>query len=654
MKRMRLTYLLVFLISAVSAVAQSSLSTNQNRLNSMNSHMDPNMRPTPADSLNNEVEIISLPPKLYMWKVSEELGNIIPIDADTTRLQFQNTNLVEGMNGHYNYLGNLGAPRLSRIYFDREGYGQSLFLAPFDEFVTKPQEHYFTNSNIPYTNISYYRAGNKINGEERFKSYFTVNVNKQLAFGFNFDYLYGRGFYNNQSTSFLKSGLFGSYVDDKYQAHIVYNVFNMKMAENGGITDDRYITDPDEMSNRTINTSSIPTRLSATWNDNKHFYVYLTHRYNLGFYRDILVDPNSTDSIPQTVEEFVPVTSIIHTAKIERSRHRFATKDNASLFPEPIINWGGTGSKDTTTYVGLKNTVGIALLEGFNKYAKAGLTAYISHKLNKYQLMDRDSITRMNYTEHEVFVGGELSKKEGQLLHYRAIGEFGIAGEALSQFNLKGDIDFNFRLGKDTVNLIARGSVTNTLPAFYMRHYHSNYYWWDNDNMDNEFKTRIEGELNIDRWGTNLQAGIENIKNYTYFDYQAKPAQYSSNIQVLTARLNQKLNLGILHFDNEVIWQKSSNMGILPLPDLSLYSNLYLDAKLAKKVLSVQLGVDMRYFTKYYAPTYSPGIQQFHLQSNNVDERIELGGYPIINVYANLHLKRTLVCWPGLSDFVCK
>ena len=34
--------------------------------------------------------------------------------------------------------------------------------------------------------------------------------------------------------------------------------------------------------------------------------------------------------------------------------------------------------------------------------------------------------------------------------------------------------------------------------------------------MDKEFRTRVEGELNISRWGTNLRAGVENIKNYTW------------------------------------------------------------------------------------------------------------------------------------------
>ena len=337
-------------------------------------------------------------------------------------------------------------------------------------------------------------------------------------------------------------------------------------------------------------------------------------------------------------EEFVPVTSFIHTIKVERTRHQFTSaQETEGQYPNTYFN--EVGSRDSTTAFSVKNVFGIALLEGFNKYAKAGLTAYISHKFSRYELMD--TLSRTNFDEQEIFVGGEIAKRQGKTLHYNVNGEVGIMDKALGQFRVNADLDLNFRLWKDTVNFYARGYVSNTLPSFYMRHYHSNHYYWDHDNMDKEFRTRVEGELNINRWKTNLRAGVENIKNYTYFNQSAMPAQESGNIQVLSATLKQDFRLGILHLDNEVTWQKSSNETVLPLPQLSLYHNLYLLAKIAKKVLTVQIGADVRYFTKYNAPAYTPAIQQFHLQAS--DDQVEIGGYPIVNVYANLHLKRTRI-----------
>ena len=697
MRRIVLTYIFLSVIGIWGAMAQNTLNPMNNR-DRFGNQIDPNTQPDNLeDSTNTEIQ--SLPPKLYMWKLSETLGNRTIIPADTASLNFQSTNLVEGMFGHYNYLGNLGSPRLSRLFFEREESEPTIFMAPFSSFFTRPDQVLFTNSNVPYTNLTYYKAGNKVNGEERFKSYFSVNVNKQLAFGFNIDYLYGRGYYQNQSTSHFNAGLFGSYIGEKYQVQAVYNNFFLKMNENGGIADDQYITRPENMSGgkKEYESTTIPVKLEQSSNRNKDFYIYLTQRYRLGFTRRVrntqegkptvsapkassspsseaeisasnndIALPNDSiasksvstlaaanDSLPSVStadndslfeEEFVPVTSFIHTLKVERSRHQFRSgSEPEGFFPEDYKLYKNY-SNDSTTAFSVKNVFGIALLEGFNKYAKAGLTAYISHKFSRYDLMNTDTLTdmrRIRYTEQEIFLGGELAKREGKLLHYNVNGEVGLVDKAIGQFRVNANLDLNFRLWKDTVNFYARGYVSNTLPSFYMRHYHSNHYNWDNDNMDKEFRTRVEGELNISRWGTNLHAGVENIKNYTYFNQSALPEQNGGNIQVLSATLKQDFRLGVFHLDNEVTWQKTSNETVLPLPQLSLYHNFYILAKLAKKVLTVQLGADVRYFTKYNAPAYAPGVQQFHLQPT--DDLVEIGGYPIVNVYANLHLKRTRI-----------
>ena len=53
----------------------------------------------------------------------------------------------------------------------------------------------------------------------------------------------------------------------------------------------------------------------------------------------------------------------------------------------------------------------------------------------------------------------------------------------------------------------------------------------------------------------------------------------------------------------------------------------------------MQLGADVRFFTKYTAPDYAPALGQF-VQQNQAD-KVEIGGYPFVNVYLNAHLKRT-------------
>ena len=77
----------------------------------------------------------------------------------------------------------------------------------------------------------------------------------------------------------------------------------------------------------------------------------------------------------------------------------------------------------------------------------------------------------------------------------------------------------------------------------------------------------------------------------------------------------------------------------LPVPALNVYTNLYLRFKVAR-VLAVDLGGDLRYFTKYAAPDYSPALGQYTIQDNGA-ANVETGNYPIVNVYANMHLKHT-------------
>ena len=650
-------------ISAQNSISSSLGSSASGR--SLGTH-DRNGNPIDTTAVT---DASTIPIGLYQWKVTRRLGNIVPIPVDTLHAGFQNTNDPAGPTGQYNYLGNLGSPRMSRIFFDRKEESQFFFTDPYDQSVLRPEDVTFTNTFSPYTNLTYYKSFHNRNSEERFKSYFAVNANKKLGFGFYIDYLYGRGMYNNQSTAFFNGGLFASYRGDKYDMHFIFNNDNLKMRENGGITDDRYITDPLDMAEgkKQYESTDIPTVLNKVWNHNTSYHAFLTHRYNLGFYKekvDSLTNnkkPEVNDSIEST-REFVPVTSFIHTLELDFNGRKYITQDDAQNRQYFEHIYFGNDSIDQNRRTSVRNTFGISLREGFNKWAKAGLTAFLTHEYRDFTLPDSTDVPNQriikHYKENVVYVGGELLKEQGKLLHYKVLGEFAVAGEDAGQFRLEGNGDLNLNLLGDSVRLDVNAYIKNLNPIFYYRNFHSKHYWWDNSDLSKIMRTRVEGKLNFNRLGTTLRAGVENIKNYTYlantsvpvtnsngeiisFKNNAAVRQYSGNIQVFTAMLQQKLKFGIFHLDGEVAYQKSSEQSILPLPELSAYGNLYLHAGLVKNVLQVSLGADVRYFTKYNAPDYSPVIGQFYLQ--NPESTIAIGGCPMVNVYANLHWKRTRI-----------
>lgn len=657
----KILFFTMLLLLSITASAQLGNIQNQySQLGSSASGVDRNKYDRNGNPIDSTAvnDASTVPVSLYSWTIDERLGTVSNVPVDTLQYMFQNSNDTGGETGHYNYLGNLGSPRLSRIFFEREDNNQFIFTDPYDFTVRKPKDIIYTNTKSPFTNLTYYKQGDGRYGEERFKSYFAVNANKRLGVGFFIDYTYGRGKYAHQSTALFNGGLFASYRGNHYDMHMSFVNENLKVAENGGITDDRYITNPIDMAEgkKQYSTSEIPTNLSEIWNKNTGYHGFLTHRYNLGFYRDNTNPNDTTDT-----KEFVPVTSFVHTLKLDFSKRKYISYDaeqNQAYFNN---NYLLNDSTDRTDYVAVKNTLGISLREGFNKWAKAGLTAFVSHEYRKFTLTDTTATPNERiytpYVENTISVGGQLLKEQGKMLHYNVIGEIAVLGEDAGQFTLEGNGDLNFRLFNDTVRFMANAYIKNLNPTFYYRHFHSKHYWWDNEDLSKIMRTRIEGKLAIDRWKTELRVGVENIKNYTYFDNTSvkytdeqdavsykndlKVSQFGGNIQVFSAMLRQDFKLGILHLDNEVIYQKSSNEDILPLPELSLYHNLYLRFGLAKRVLSIDMGADVRYFTSYYAPDYSPAMGQFYLQ--NKETRVKIGNYPLVNAYINMHLKRTRI-----------
>ena len=608
------------------------------------------------------IDASTIPIGLSCWKIDRQFGNMTEVPVDTLQHDFQNTNDTGGPTGHYTYLGNLGSPRISHIFFERKDPEQFFFLDPYDFTVIEPEDVVYTNTKSPFTNLTYYKQGGSSDGEERFKAYFAVNANKRLGFGFNIDYVYGRGKYMNQSTALFNGDLFAYYLGDKYNMHFSFINDNLKVAENGGIVDDRYVTRPLDMAEggKVYANDEIPTNLSQVWNHNTGYHAFLTHRYNVGFYRE---NPDAKDTV--NTEVFVPVTSFLHTLKVDINRRQYISYDETQNQQYFQNNYLTDVQRDKTEQLAVKNTFGISLREGFNKWAKAGLTAFMSHEYRRFTMTDTIARTPgqripTDYVENTISVGGQLIKEQGQTLHYNVMGKIALVGEDAGQFQIQGKGDLNFRLFSDTVRLEANAYIKNLNPIFYYRHFHSKHYWWDNDDLSKIMRTRLEGKLSVDRWKTQLKAGVENIKNYTYLDntsvkytetssdkevttYKNDVAvrQNSGNIQVFSAALRQDFKLGIFHLDNEITYQKSSNQDVLPLPELTLYHNLYIKFGLAKKVLQIEMGADVRYFTQYYAPDYAPAIGQFYLQ--NKETRYKLGGYPLLNGYINLHLKRTRI-----------
>ena len=247
----------------------------------------------PNDSSERGKKPKEVPVDVVAWTIDPIFGRREPVDVDTLQHDFQNKAYPEGLHGEYNSLGNIGSPRESRIFMERPFQHDFPFITNMDQFIESPEDYKYYNTKSPYVNLSYDWCGTKTTGYDNFKGIYTNNAGKRFNFGGIFHYMYGQGYYDNQHTAFMNGTGWASYVNDHYDLHLHYSHYDMKLEENGGISDDNYITNPESMSRRFSN-DDIPTRLNSTWSRQNHDILTLNHRYHLGFRRVEEIDSVTT------------------------------------------------------------------------------------------------------------------------------------------------------------------------------------------------------------------------------------------------------------------------------------------------------------------------------------------------------------------------
>lgn len=593
-----------------------------------------------------------------VWTLTSPLGLHKTAEFDTLPYNYQQRFIPSLASGTYATTGNYGAEGQTQIFFDRPSVSQFFFKDALSRWLPNISELQFYNVYTPFTQLSYNTGGSKQTTQDHLKVKFAGNANRRVGIGANLDYIYSKGSYANQADKDFIFGFTGYYRGDRYEMQAFYNHWNMLNKENGGITDALYITDPAQLQGGVskIEPKSIPVNLSAAHSRITGQQLYINQAYNVGYWREEAVN----DTLSRNV--YVPMSKFIWTLDYSSDHHLFLNSkaDDAIKFWDNTY-YNSTKTRDDTRYWQLSNTVGIQLIEGFRKWVKFGLSAYATYTMRHATSGTIESEQSGSYTgeltplpssmpqrkgtENLLYIGAQLTKLHGSLINYFIDGKLGLSGEAVGDIDINGHISSRFRMLGDTVNISALGHFRNTSQPFLINNYISNHFIWHND-FGKTRSFRAAGELLIPWTRTTLNAGVENIQNYVYFDPQSLPKQYTGSIQVFSASLDQRLRFGIWNWDNALTLQTTSNADILPLPLLSIYSNMYLSFT-AFNVLHVQLGIDCNWYSAYYAPSYQPATMSFHTQHDT-----KVGNYPFMDAYVNCKLKkvRFYVMWSHFNQ----
>ena len=598
------------------------------------------------------LETAYLPDSLYYkrlvaWKHDRYFNRVEPFVWDTTfNYHFHDyPYLKEDIGG--TSLGMTGSAVQTYNFFKREDPRSTVsYYAPYESWTYTPSSIPMFNTKTPYTELAYY--GNILNSEttsnDDIRIFTTQNIVPALNVALEFKTYGGAGILQNSKARNKTAFATANYLGKRYLAHggIIWNSVNR--AENGGLTDLNMVRD-------------------TTVKDVRELSVYLTTATNKYTKRTVFFDQSVR--IP-----FSFIEDLKHRGDTAYVRKDSLNKDLTSVFLGTSSEWSvynkmySDNNLDQTAKAFYNNTFYINPLKSADSLHTMRLDNRVFLRFQPWH--ENAVVSKVEggvgdrYQSHyDIRPGSYLYKQksakwnsvyayagaEGRLSRYfewDALGELNFAGHDAGDFFLQGQAKISvFPFRRDSlspISLTARFETDLKEPDFYEQYMYANHYMWDND-FSKTSTTRIQGSLDFPKWKIYASAGYALLANNIYHDSLGVIRQNKEAMSVLTAALRKDFHLGILRMENSVLFQVSSNEEVVPLPRLAANLRWYLQFPVVREdVLKMQIGVDARYNTKWYAPGFNPVSGSFYNQREE-----QYGETPLFDIFMNLQWKQACV-----------
>ena len=592
--------------------------------------------------------------KMKAFQFQDGYSRLKETRVDTSFADYETYNPVLKKSLSAQTLGNLGTSTQSNDYFQRSfDSNEFLFMRNFKDYGKWPADIHFYNTTKPFTLLEYGQwFVNRPKGESWLKVFHTQNVNPSLNWGFSYNSISSQGKYLNQEAKDNNLNFFASYNIDRYDLWFTVGKNKFKNQENGGLLFPTDIENPD------LKPENLPVWLDGTTAETKNSFGVIAHQYKFGKWI-------KQQDKKEEFQKFITRFALMHTLEYtDNSRHFEEVEPNPSFdFTDgrgKVYFYGSDhtpyikGITGTTTLPSTQDNSGMRRITNMF-YLKAveapdrkftfGKQAYIGNDLIKVfyprerliytpgQMMPPLGLTQSDKLTN-TFVGGSIFRTEGKFWNWSAMGRYYIQGYRAGDFELSGQIDKPIRTSRDTSFIKINGSMTNTSPDYFYNHFYSNHFKWEN-NFNKTYELKV-GAL-YDNPFRRFKAGIKYsiITNFMYWNEASLPAQANSEFSVAQLFVKKDFKFGGLNIQNSVLFQKSTTEIYMHVPEISTRNTIFIEG-IYSKVLTFQLGADLRYDSKYYADYYSPALGMFYVQ-----QKEKIGDYPWLDAFVNLKIKRT-------------
>ena len=592
---------------------------------------------------------------IHTWQMPgySAVADTIPF-TDTTMLNYHDVDVQQLYSISSATNGNvLVSPIESRVVQDRLKTIDDPFAWSLTPYVVTPQQQRYFNTTTPYSAVAYKKGFVTGHEENDIDFLFTGNIGKRLNLGLEMDYLSSMGHYANTAGKLYRGSVWGSYTGAHYSMHAAFGWSRLSSFDNGGLRDVSQLSS-------SLSAEDLPVRLNAMTGF-RYLSGYLHNQYSIAnpreYHDSIMVIEDGRRVKKDTIKvEYVPLMTFSHIFETNNSNRRYIEKSANQGFYDTTY-YDTSKTNDTTDVLTIRNSLAVTFCEAYNTKLKFGITAFAMNECQRFfnyfapyekdydpyisesiakggAILDLPSKARYKWTNN-TFVGGALHKHSGANVRYHVEGKVCVLGYKIGEFDVNGKLQTQFMAGKYPLAISARAYAKSETPNWYLQHFRSNHLRWDNNFG---FTYRFMGGATISylyKWlKPRIDFSFENQTNPIYISAADwKPRQYNGNVQIITGDVGLDLTTPWINLENRAVIQHSTNDSVISVPLVILQHRLYYHGTWFR-ALDAQIGVDLRYFTRYHAPVLCPATSMFAAQQTT-----EVGNYPWMNVYASFYVR---------------
>ena len=583
---------------------------------------------------------------LYNWKWNIDRYynrvNIMPLD---TTLADWRTDYVFYRKGVGDMaLGGLGQSSQPVNWFDRNQDRDFTFARGYDAYTARLENVPFYNGKSALTNMTYLESGQKRYREEHFELVHSQNINPSTSANVSYKARSTMGRYDWQRTKNHALSVGVAHTGKRYSIHAAYMNNMVDTRENGGVVGEWAIADTVfEMP------SGVPMRLASSEAHNKYrnnavfvkqaiaiplervteydfsiadlSAIYVGHQFEYNSWSKVYTDKRGTYSNER--------------GNYNKETGEWESEDNLSYYDDWFISPETTRDSISERLISNKLFVQVQPWDRYGAISTIdGGVGYDIHTYSYLRLQDyvRGDMTRDKRSSWYIY--GAASGMIKRYADWRADAKYHPSGYRGGDLSAGGEITLRAFIREHPLILTGRFRYELRSPGYWHENLFSNHYVWFNS-FDKESETRFEVNFSVPDIALEVGAWQGVMTNMIYYGNDSRVAQNPGTVSLTSLYARKDFRFAGFHLDHRALVQISSDEHVLPVPTFSAYLSYYYEFWVVRDVLRVQVGLDGRFNTAYYAPGYNPALSAFYNQ-----REVKIGNYPYLDAFVSAKWKR--------------